>query len=85
MIPLIAAAILGGLGGSLFDSLLGATVQAMYWSPVRQKETEKRIDPGGTPNQHLRGWPWLDNDLVNFLSSLVGAGIAAGAWRLLAG
>ncbi len=70
-------AILGGLGGSLFDSVLGATVQAMYYSPVRQKETEKRIDPDGTPNRRVRGWAWMDNDMVNFASSAVGAGIAA--------
>ena len=70
-------ATVGGLGGSLCDSLLGATVQAIYYSSVRQKETEKVIDPDGTPNQHLRGWRWLNNDWVNFISSWVGAGIGA--------
>jgi uncharacterized membrane protein len=69
-------------GGSLFDSVLGATVQAMYFSPVRHKETEKRIDPDGTPNQHIRGWGWMDNDMVNFISSAVGAGIAALLYQL---
>lgn len=78
-------ATLGGLGGSLFDSLLGATLQAMYYSEGRQKETEKRIDPDGTPNRHLRGLAWLDNDMVNFISSGVGAGIAALALRLMSG
>ena len=32
---------LAGLAGSLFDSFLGATVQAMYFCPRDQKETEK--------------------------------------------
>jgi uncharacterized membrane protein len=73
----------GGLAGSLFDSLLGATVQAMYYSASRDKETEKRIDPDGQPNQHVRGWAWLDNDVVNLISSLVGAGMAALWWALL--
>jgi len=70
---LIGAA--GGLAGSLFDSLLGATIQAMYYSPCRDKETEKRIDPNGQPNEHIRGWVWLNNDMVNFVSSVVGAGV----------
>ncbi len=77
---LIPVAALGGIAGSLFDSLLGATVQAIYYSPVRHKETEKALDPDGTPNQHIRGWPWLTNDWVNFISSLVGAGVSAIAW-----
>jgi len=77
---LLPAAVLGGLAGSLFDSVLGATVQAIYYSPARQKETEKKVDPGGAPNLYRRGWPWLTNDWVNFLSSLVGAGIGAWAW-----
>jgi uncharacterized membrane protein len=23
--------------------------------------------------RHLRGWPWLNNDVVNFASSIVGS------------
>ncbi len=75
--------IVGGLGGSLFDSLLGATVQAIYYSPNRCKETEKRIDPDGSPNIHQRGWVWMNNDLVNWLSSLAGAALAVGVWLLI--
>jgi uncharacterized protein (TIGR00297 family) len=76
-------AMLGGWAGSAFDSLLGATVQVIFYSPHREKETEKKIDPNGQPNEYLRGWKWLNNDWVNFLSSLVGAGIAALAWALV--
>lgn len=76
---------LGGLAGSLFDSLLGATVQAIYYSPYRQKETEKVIDPNGQPNEFKRGWRWLNNDWVNFLSSVVGAVVAAGLWQAFGG
>lgn len=64
---------LAGLVGSFFDSLLGATVQGIYFSDRRGKETEKPIDPDGNPNRRLRGWPWMNNDVVNLLSTLVGA------------
>ena len=77
---LLPAALLGGLTGSLFDSWLGATVQAIYYSPTRHKETEKRIDPDGAPNVHRRGWRWLDNDGVNFVSSLAGALVGVAVW-----
>lgn len=82
---ILLPAALGGLAGSLFDSLLGATVQAMYYSPQRAKETEKRIDANGQPNEFRRGWRWLNNDWVNFIASIVGAAVAAGLWRLTSG
>lgn len=82
-VRLLPSTLLGGLAGSLFDSLLGATVQAIYYSPSRRKETEKKIDPDGTPNEHRRGWRWLTNDWVNALSSLVGAAVGAACWKIL--
>jgi uncharacterized protein (TIGR00297 family) len=80
---LFAAVIIGGVAGSLFDSLLGGTVQAMYYSHARQKETEKPVETNGTPNQPIRGWRWLSNDWVNFIATLLGA-TAAMAISLLA-
>ena len=73
---LLPAALVGGLAGSLADSLLGATVQAIYQSS--SGETERRIGRDGAPNPVLRGWRWMNNDLVNLLSSVVG-GLAAAA------
>ena len=66
-----------GLAGSLFDSLLGATVQAMYYCPTDKKETEKHpLHTCGTETVHIRGWRWLDNDWVNFACSAVGVAAA---------
>ncbi len=70
---LLVACVLGGLAGSLVDSLVGATVQAIYYSERRAKETERSVEVDGSPNRLVRGWAWLNNDWVNFLSSAVGA------------
>jgi len=75
-LPLLAA--LAGLAGSLFDSLLGATLQASYYCMHCGKETEQPIHRCGRQPIHIRGWPWLDNDGVNLLASLAGALIAGG-------
>ncbi len=72
--PLIA--LISGLAGSLFDSLLGATVQAIYYCPTCQKETERHIHNCGTKTEPLRGFPWMNNDVVNFLATLCGSLVA---------
>ncbi|MGQ9482116.1 DUF92 domain-containing protein [Chloroflexus sp.] len=72
---MIPAGLLGGLGGALLDSLMGATVQAIYVYPDG-RETERRVARDGTPNRFVRGWRWMDNDLVNLISSIGGALIA---------
>ena len=63
--------------------LLGATVQAIYLAP--SGETERRAARDGAPNRLLRGWRWMNNDLVNLLSSVVGGLIAIGVLLLLGG
>ena len=72
------AAMVGGAAGSAFDSLLGATVQAIYWCDACGKETERRVHRCGAKTRLLRGWRWLGNDLVNFAASAVGALVAVG-------
>lgn len=74
LFPLI---VVSGLAGSFFDSLLGGTVQAMYYCPTDKKETEKHpLHTCGTQTLHLRGWAWLNNDLVNFSCGAFGVIIA---------
>jgi uncharacterized protein (TIGR00297 family) len=75
---LLGAATVGGSAGSLVDSLLGASVQAVYWCDACGKETESRIHRCGKRTLPLRGHSRIGNDLVNFLSSCLGAAVAAG-------
>jgi uncharacterized membrane protein len=79
----VPAALLGGLAGSLVDSLLGASVQAIYYCPSCAKETEKTVHGCGTRTTHQRGWRWLNNDAVNFVSSWAGALVAAGLFLVI--
>lgn len=70
----MAAISLAGLAGSLVDSFLGATVQAIYTCPTCRKETERHpLHTCGTQTTLLRGWAWLNNDWVNISCTLLGA------------
>jgi uncharacterized protein (TIGR00297 family) len=73
---IIPIALISGLLGSLFDSLLGATVQGIFYCARCESETEKELHGCGLQTAHMRGWRWLNNDMVNFLSSGWGAMVA---------
>ena len=74
----IAVALIAGLIGALSDSVLGATVQGIYYSERRGGETERAIEVDGIANRLARGVRWIDNDVVNFAATLIGGVI--GAW-----
>jgi uncharacterized protein (TIGR00297 family) len=80
---IVPATLVSGLLGSLFDSLLGATVQGIFYCAACETETEKEVHGCGLRTSHLRGWRWLNNDAVNFLSSVCGALIAVALWGVI--
>lgn len=78
-----AAVAAAGFGASLVDSLLGASRQAIYFCPRCGEETEQTPHHRcGEATRRVRGWGWLNNDRVNFLASLFGAGLAMAAGAL---
>ena len=80
---IIPTALVSGLVGSLFDSLLGATVQGIYYCARCEEETERTQHSCGLRTTHLRGVRWLDNDVVNSVSSVCGALVATAVWGVL--
>ena len=80
----VVLAVLGGLAGATVDSILGASVQGIFYCPNCEKETEsQRLHHCGTETTYVRGWRWLNNDLVNLICSFVGAGTAVVGWFLI--
>lgn len=82
---LLAAALLGGMAGSLGDSLLGATFQAGYHCPRCNRRSESPVHFCGTQAPHVRGLLWLNNDGVNLAATALGALVGGGVMVLLCG
>lgn len=83
-----AAALAGGIVGTLVDSAVGATLQVRRWCDACNLATERVTHDCGTPTRVAGGIAGLDNDMVNLVSVIVGgvAGLAAfgllRAWTL---
>lgn len=74
-VPFLAA-VAGGLAGAFGDSLLGATVQSKRTCERCSAATERMIHGCGAATVHSRGISWLDNDGVNFVSTMIGGLVA---------
>ena len=69
----VVAAAVAGVFGALLDTLLGAFVQAQWSCPRCGTKTERRVHFCGANTDLVRGPAWVDNDVVNFLCTSLGA------------
>jgi uncharacterized protein (TIGR00297 family) len=74
-LPLISLVVglitVGGLIGSVIDSIEGATIQGIYYCDHCSKETESNPHPRcGNPTTLVRGNAIINNDIVNVSSAL---------------
>jgi uncharacterized protein (TIGR00297 family) len=80
----LAAVAVGGVAGSLADSVLGASVQSRRRCDACDAWTERTVHRCGGVTRHARGLAWLTNDSVNLCATAVGGGVAWGVAALLA-
>ncbi len=71
----IAAIFLAGLLGSVSDSILGSTVQAKYRDPETGSlcEVSRPAKTGTRHQKPLYGYKQINNNVVNFVASAIGA------------
>ena len=65
-------ALFAGIGGSLVDSVLGATVQERRRCDVCNETTERVVHVCGSTTHRVGGIAGLDNDAVNLISTVAG-------------
>lgn len=72
----LMAVVGGGVMGSLADSFAGAAVQAVYLDARSGRLVDEGITEDDPGVRLVRGWRWIDNNLVNLLCTLVGGAVA---------
>ncbi len=70
------AAVAGGILGMLVDSVLGATLQGVYYCDRCAVQTEWAVHRCGERARPVRGLRWLGNDGVNLVATGLGAAAA---------
>lgn len=80
-VSLAGAVLLAGIAGSIVDSLLGATIQSRRWCETCQRETERQVHDCGALTKPRKGLALMNNDAVNFLSTVVGGLLAVSLVR----
>ena len=70
--PSVIAVLIGGIAGSLADSILGAAVQTRRWCDRCDSGTEQTVHICGTGTRLSGGVSWIDNDTVNLISVALG-------------
>lgn len=76
LVALFWPVLIAGVAGSIFDSVLGATLQTLRYCKQCQRDCETNPHVCGTPTTVRRGLRWFDNDAVNFAATLCGALVA---------
>ncbi len=71
----VGLCVVGGMSGAVFDSLLGATVQRKGYCQVCLRQTEA-LRHCGEATRATGGIPFIENNTVNLLATLVG-GVAS--------
>jgi uncharacterized protein (TIGR00297 family) len=71
------AVFVGGVSGSLADSLVGATIQERRWCDGCSTSTERRTHGCGRETRIVGGVPGARNDFVNVVCTIVGGVVAA--------
>jgi uncharacterized protein (TIGR00297 family) len=78
----VRVAVIAGASGSLVDSVVGATLQALYRCEACGAPTEQpRHTSCDQPARLVRGYAWITNDTVNALATLTGAAVGSLATR----
>ena len=72
----LAIVVLAGILAEHVDSILGASLQGVFFCRRCQVRTERRKHSCGNEAELVRGLAFLSNERVNFVSTIVGALIA---------
>lgn len=62
----------GGVAGSTIDTLVGAALQGRRWCEHCNEATERPVHRCGEQTRTSGGVTWMNNDVVNLLSGMLG-------------